>query len=342
MLIIRWYLKDTCILVTDDSRAFTRTELKMLKDMISPYLYKFRDIGLLYTSVTTYLPNYNTFSSGTPHGVLGYSYSFTRGSMDSYMNIKVSNKHEVLSKNHRNMFKDSSEYIGYLANILIEDLAVVYKDAIFTTFNGKAFNSVADFLSVYNTESFLGDMIYPSRLSSIDVRTVLGINVGSKEVTSSSVLSFDIVFNDIDSLQSKDVVELLSTISYLRDKICGDYRLVWFGLYLRHTSTPLEKVNIFTSTEIDTVFRNILCHDVNTLNGLVGDIVYSHNSKVVSQCMSTNYVAFLHAHHVVISIDVSSSLLYAKVMGSGYFKIDTLNSLLYEGLSEMALHISDT
>lgn len=202
MLIIRWYLKDTCILVTDDSGAFTRTELKMLKDMISPYLYKFRDIGLLYTSVTTYLPKYNTFSSGTPHGVLNYSYSFTRGSMDSYMNIKVSNKHEVLSKNHRNMFKDSSEYIGYLANIL-----------------GR---------------------------------------------------------------------------------------------------------------------------DVNTLDELVGDVVSVHNDKVVSQCLSTDYVAFLHAHHVVISVEVSSSLLYAKVMGSGYFKTDTLNSLLYDGLSEMALHFSDT
>ena len=112
MLIIRWYLKDTCILVTDDSKSFSRIELKMLKDMISPYLYKFRDIGLLYISIPSYRSKYNTFSSGTPHGVLNYSYSFTRGSMDSYMNINVSNKHEVLSKNHRNMFKDSSESIG--------------------------------------------------------------------------------------------------------------------------------------------------------------------------------------------------------------------------------------
>lgn len=54
MLIIRWYLKDTYILVTDDSKSFSRIELKMLKDMISPYLYKFRDIGLLYISIPSY------------------------------------------------------------------------------------------------------------------------------------------------------------------------------------------------------------------------------------------------------------------------------------------------
>lgn len=342
MLIIRWYLKDTCILVTDDSRTFTRTELKMLKDMISPYLYKFRDIGLLYTSVTTYLPKYNTFSSGTPHGVLNYSYSFTRGSMDSYMNIKVSNKHEVLSKNHRNMFKDSSEYIGYLANILIEDLAVVYGDAIFSTFNGNVFNGVNDFLNAYTDNNFLGDTVYPRRLSSIDIKTVFGINVGCREVVSSSVLNFDIVFKDMDSLDSKDIIELLNTISYLRDKICSDYKLVWFCLYRRHISTPLEMFDVFTSTERDCVFSHILGRDVNTLNELVGDVVSVHNDKVVSQCLSTDYVAFLHAHHVVISVEVSSSLLYAKVMGSGYFKTDILNSLLYDGLFKMALHFSDT
>ena len=310
--------------------------------MISPYLYKFRDIGLLYTSVTTYLPKYNTFSSGTPHGVLNYSYSFTRGSMDSYMNIKVSNKHEVLSKNHRNMFKDSSEYIGYLANILIEDLAVVYGDAIFGAFNGNVFKGVEDFLLEYNNKTFLGDTLYPNRLSSIDIKTVFGINVDGREVTSSNIASFDIVFRDIDSLDSKDIIELLNTISYLRDKMCSDYRLVWFGLYRRHISTPLEMFDVFTSTERDCVFSHILGRDVNTLNELVGDVVSVHNDKVVSQCLSTDYVAFLHAHHVVISVEVSSSLLYAKIMGSGYFKTDILNSLLYDGLFKMALHFSDT
>lgn len=262
--------------------------------------------------------------------------------MDSYMNIKVPNKHEVLSKNHRNMFKDSSEYIGYLANILIEDLAVVYGDAIFSTFNGNVFNGVSDFLNAYTGNNFLGDTVYPRRLSSIDIKTVFGINVGCREVVSSSVLNFDVVFKDMDSLDSKDIIELLNTISYLRDKMCSNYRLVWFGLYRRHISTPLEMFDVFTSTERDCVFSHILGRDVNTLNELVGDVVSVHNDKVVSQCLSTDYVAFLHAHHVVISVEVSSSLLYAKVMGSGYFKTDTLNSLLYDGLSEMTLHFSDT
>ena len=342
MLIIRWYLKDTCILVTDDSRTFTRTELKMLKDMISPYLYKFRDIGLLYTSIPSYMSKYGTFHIDTPHGAMKYSFSFTRGSLDSYMNINISNKHEILSKTHRNMFKDSSEFIGYIADVIIEDFEVVYKDAIFGAFNGNVFKGVEDFLLEYNNKTFLGDTLYPNRLSSIDIKIVFGINVDGREITSSNIASFDIVFRDIDSLDSKDIIELLNTISYLRDKMCSDYRLVWFGLYQRHISTPLEMFDVFTSTERDCVFSHILGRDVNTLNELVGDVVSVHNDKVVSQCLSTDYVAFLHAHHVVISVEVSSSLLYAKVMGSGYFKTDILNSLLYDGLFKMALHFSDT
>ena len=219
MLIIRWYLKDTCILVTDDSRTFTRTELKMLKDMISPYLYKFRDIGLLYTSIPSYMSKYGTFHIDTPHGAMKYSFSFTRGSLDSYMNINISNKHEILSKTHRNMFKDSSEFIGYIADVIIEDFEVVYTDAIFGAFNGNVFKGVEDFLLEYNNKTFLGDTLYSNRLSSIDIKTVFGINVDGREVTSSNIASFDIVFRDIDSLDSKDIIELLNTISYLRDKM---------------------------------------------------------------------------------------------------------------------------